>query len=147
MLEYLESIEPGETASLTEGVKNFALRNSGRGIVVLVTDLMDKGGYESALRYLASRQMDVYVIHVLSQEELEPDVKGDLRLVDCEDGDEAEITVSGLLLKRYTETLNAFVSGAQEFCSRRGMNYLLANNQTPVKQLITSYLRTRGLVR
>ena len=40
-----------------------------------------------------------------------------------------------------------FVSGAQEFCNRRGMNYLLANNQTPVKDLIGSYLRRRGLVR
>ena len=27
------------------------------------------------------------------------------------------------------------------------MNYLLANNQTPVKDLIGSYLRRRGLVR
>ena len=147
MLEYLESIEPGETTSLAQGVKEFSLRNSGRGIVVLITDLMDKSGYEVALRYLAARQLDVYVIHILSQEELEPDVKGDLRLVDCEDRDEAEITVSAPLLRRYTETLNAFVGGAQDFCSRRGMNYLLANNQTPVKELVTSYLRSRGLVR
>jgi hypothetical protein len=36
--------------------------------------------------------MDVYVIHVLSAEELEPDLKGDLKLVDCEDADIAEIT-------------------------------------------------------
>jgi hypothetical protein len=91
--------------------------------------------------------MDVYVIQILSQEEIDPDVKGDLRLVDCEDGDEAEITASGPLLARYKETLNAFVSGAQQFCSRRGVNYLLANNQTPVKELISSYLRKRGLVR
>ena len=91
--------------------------------------------------------MDVYVIQVLSQEELEPDVKGDLKLVDCEDQDVAEITVSAPLLARYKATLNAFTSGAQEFCSRRGMNYLLANNQTPVEDLIANYLRRRGLVR
>jgi uncharacterized protein (DUF58 family) len=147
MLEQLDTIVPGETTSLAEGVKNFAIRNSGRGIVVLISDLMDKDGYEPALRYLVSQQMDVYVIQILSQEEIDPDVKGDLRLVDCEDGDEAEITASGPLLARYKETLNAFVSGAQQFCSRRGVNYLLANNQTPVKELISSYLRKRGLVR
>ena len=83
------------------GVKNFCLRNTGKGIVVLITDLMDKDGYEAALRYLVSQQMDVYVIHVLSQEELDPDVKGDLKLVDCEDQDIAEITVSAPLLARY----------------------------------------------
>ena len=37
--------------SLAEGVKSFCLRNSGKGIVVLISDLMDKSGYESALRY------------------------------------------------------------------------------------------------
>ena len=42
----------------------------------------------------------------------------------------AEITVSAPLLKRYKQTLAAFVDGAREFCTRRGMTYLLANNQT-----------------
>ncbi|HJT30758.1 MAG TPA: DUF58 domain-containing protein, partial [Pirellulales bacterium] len=80
-------------------------------------------------------------------EEIEPDVKGDLRLIDCEDADVAEITVSAPLLKRYKQTLAAFIDSAREFCTRRGMSYLLANNQVPVDQLIASYLRKRGLVR
>lgn len=147
MLDFVGSIEPGETVTLAEGIKNFCLRNSGRGVIVLISDLMDKNGYESALRYLMARQMDVYVIQVLSQAEIDPDVKGDLRLVDCEDADVAEITVSAPLISRYKATLSGFVSGVQEFCNRRGMNYLLANNQTPVKDLIGSYLRRRGLVR
>ena len=147
MLDYLNGIEPGDSVPLAEGVKNFCLRNTGRGVVVLVSDLMDKSGYEAGLRYLMSQRMDVYVIHLLSQEELEPDVKGDLKLVDCEDQEIAEISVSAPLLARYKATLNAFTGGAQEFCSRRGMNYLLANNQTPVKELISNYLRRRGLVR
>jgi uncharacterized protein (DUF58 family) len=133
--------------SLAEGVKSFCLRNSGKGIVVLISDLMDKGGYESALRYLASRQMDVYVIQVLSPEEFEPDVQGDLRLVDCEDGDVAEVTITAPLMKRYKQTLAAFVDSAREFCSRRGMMYLLARSETSVEQLLTGYLATRGLVR
>lgn len=147
MLEFLDGIQAGETTPLAEGVKNFCLRNAGKGICVMITDLMDKSGYEPALRYLMSQRMDVYVIHVLSQAELDPDVTGDLKLIDCEDQDVAEITVSAPLIARYKATLSAFVSGAQEFCNRRGMNYLLANNQTPVKDLIGSYLRRRGLVR
>ncbi len=147
MLSYLEGIEPGEQVSLAQGVKNFCLRNSGKGIIVLISDLMDKDGYEEALRFLLAQQMDVYVIHVLVAEEIDPDVKGDLRLIDCEDGDVAEITVSAPLLKRYKQTLNAFVDGAREFCTRRGMSYLLTSTDTPVEQLVSSYLRKRGLVR
>ncbi len=147
MVDYVSGIQPGETTSLADGVRNFCLRNSGRGIVVLITDLMDKSGYESALRYLVAQRQDVYVVHVLSQEELDPEVQGDLQLVDCEDQDVAEITVSAPLLARYKMTLNSFVAGAQDFCAKRGINYLLANNQTPVKDLIANYLRCRGLVR
>ncbi|MCG8448350.1 MAG: DUF58 domain-containing protein [Pirellulales bacterium] len=147
MVQHVESIKPGEQVPLAEGVKNFCLRNSGKGIVVLISDLMDKAGYETALKYFVSHQVDCFVIQVLSQEELDPDVKGDLKLVDCEDQDEAEVTVSAPLLKRYQQTLSAFVSGAQEFCSRRGMHYLLANNQMPVEELVASHLRRRGLVR
>jgi len=147
MLDYLGSIEPADSVPLAEGIKKFCLRNTGRGVVVLVSDLMDKNGYEAGLRYLVSQRMDVYVIHLLSQEELEPNVKGDLQLIDCEDHDIAEITVSAPLLARYQATLGSFTLGVQEFCARRGVNYLLANNRTPVKDLISNYLRRRGLVR
>jgi len=147
MLDHLEQIRPDETTLLTEGVKNFCLRNSGKGIIVLISDLMDKTGYEPALRYLVSQDMDIYVIQVLSAEELDPELQGDLRLVDSEDGDEAEITVSAPLMKRYQRTLSAFVDSARDFCTRRGIAYLLARNEVPVEDLVTGYLRTRGLVR
>jgi len=147
MLQYLEGIEGGANVSLAEGVKNFCLRNSGKGILVLISDLMDKEGYEKALRFLVTQQMDVYLLHVLSPEELNPEVKGDLRLIDCEDDDVAEITVSRPLLDKYKRTLALFVDGAREFCTRRGMSYLMVSTETPVETLVGSYLRKRGLVR
>jgi uncharacterized protein (DUF58 family) len=147
MVEQLSAIEAGGITSLAAGVKNFCLRNAGNGVVVLLSDLMDKQGYAEALKYLLARRMDVYVIQILSPEELAPDLQGDLRLIDSEDGDVAEITVSGPLLKHYQDTLAAFVTTAREFCTRRGMTYLLADSRTPVDQLVSHYLRERGLVR
>ncbi|NIL97787.1 MAG: DUF58 domain-containing protein [Planctomycetales bacterium] len=147
MLEYLEGIQPEERASLEEGVRNFCLRNSGQGIVVLISDLMDKGGYQSALRYLLAQRMDIYIIHVLSREEMDPGIQGELRLVDCEDAEVAEVTASAPLLARYRETLNAFLEGAREFCTRRGMSYVLAPNEVAIEEFVAQYLRRQGLVR
>lgn len=148
MLDALQQIPPvrGST-DLAAGVKNFALRHGGKGIVVLISDFLDKNGYEAALRFLIGQQMDVYVIHVLAPEELEPDLTGDLRLVDCEDGDVAEVSVNPFLLKKYQETLQAFIGGIRTFCNRRGITYLLGNSGHSVETLITNYLRKRGLVR
>ncbi|MCU0876887.1 MAG: DUF58 domain-containing protein [Pirellulaceae bacterium] len=147
MLSYLDSVEPGERVSLAEGVRNFCLRNPGKGILVLITDLMDKEGYEKAFRLLVAQQMDVYVLHILSPEELNPDIKGDLKLIDCEDDDIAEVTISRPLLEKYKRTVAAFVDGAREFCVRRGMSYLMASTDTSVETLVANYLRKRGLVR
>ena len=147
MMQQMEEIKAGDNTPLETGIKNFCLRNSGKGILILLTDLMDKSGYESGLRYLLAQDLDVYVIHILSGAEIEPDVKGDLKLIDCEDADVAEITVSKPLLDRYQRTLASFLENAREFCTRRGIHYLMANTNVPVDQLVSSYLRKRGLVR
>ncbi len=147
MIQYLEGLEPGNNVSLSQAIKSFCLRNSGKGILVLISDLMDKTGYEPALRYLVSQNMDVYLIHVLSQPEIDPDIKGDLRLVDCEDADIAEISVSQRLIDRYRQTLAKFIQEAKDFCARRGIVYMMTSTERPVDRLVSRYLRQRGLVR
>lgn len=147
MLAYLNSVEPGEGIDLKTGVRNFCLRNPGRGIAVLISDLLDKGGFEGGLRYLLSSQMDAYVIQVLAEDELKPAVHGDLRLVDVEDNDAAEITASTYLFERYRRNLDAFVNSIRDFCGKRGMTHILTSSQVPVEQLISNYLRKRGMVR
>jgi uncharacterized protein (DUF58 family) len=147
MMDFLRKIEPAGPSDLKKSLKTFSMKCSGKGIVVLLSDFMDKDGYEEALRYLIARQLDIYVIQILSQEEIEPDVVGDLKLVDVEDDDTAEITVSAPLLKRYKQNLAAFRAGIHEFCTRRGVSYLFTSNQVPFERLVMTYLRQRGLVK
>src|SRR2546421_1294206 len=146
LLDFLSKLQPAGPSDLTRALRTFSLKSSGKGIVVVLGDFMDKGGYEEALRYLVARQFDVYVIQVLSQEEIEPEIVGDLKLIDVEDEDEAEITVSGPLLKRYKQNLAAFRGTLNEFCLRRGITYLFTSNQVPFDRLVLTYLRQRRLV-
>lgn len=159
MLKYLESVQSpkavqsteehvvGENVSLHDGVKDFVTRGMTSGVVVLITDLMDKSGYESALRMLIGRQMDVFVLQVLSQEELEPPLRGDRRLIDVEDGDAAEITVNQYVLDRYQETLKSFLQQARQYCAKRSIMHVLVPTDTPIETVMTKYLRSRGIVR
>lgn len=147
LMEFLQKLEPAGPSDLKRALRSFSIKCSGKGIVVLLSDFMDKGGYEEALRYLVARQLDIYVIQILSQEEIEPGVVGDLRLVDIEDEDVAEITVSAALLKRYKQNLAAYRTKLHEFCTRRGVSCLFTSNQVPFDRLVFSYLRQRGLVK
>ncbi len=144
---YLDQLEAGGTSDLTAAAKAFAIRHSGKGVVVVISDFLDKRGYQDALRYLLARNLDIYVIHVLSQEEVEPELAGDLKLVDAEDDDFAEITISAPLLRKYKATLNAFVGGLKQWCTQRGITYIFTTNHNPFDKLILNYLRERGLVK
>lgn len=147
LLDFLGKVEPAGPSDLARALRSFSIKCSGKGIVVVLSDFMDKKGYEEALRYLIARQLDIYLIQILSQEEIEPEIVGDLKLVDVEDADEAEITVSGPLLRRYKQNLAAYRAGLHEFATRRGVTCLFTSNQMPFDRLVLTYLRQRGLVR
>ena len=147
VVQYLDQLEPSGAGDLTAAAKAFAIKHSGKGIVVVISDFLDKRGYQDALRYLLARNLDIYVIQVLSREEVEPELVGDLRLVDAEDDDIAEITISAPLLKRYKDNLNAYVGGLKDWCTKRGIVSIFTTNQNPFDRLILNYLRERGLVK
>lgn len=147
VIRFLESIESTEGSHLARSCKSFALRNPGKGVVVVISDLMDKHGFEAGVRCLVAGRMDAYVIHVLAGEEVDPEMSGDLKLVDCEDSDVAEVTISAPLLKRYRLNLDAYCATVKEFCTRRGVAYLFTTNQVPFERLVLTYLRERGLIK
>jgi uncharacterized protein (DUF58 family) len=147
VLGEIERLTADGGSNLEQTCKAFAARNTGKGIVVVLSDLFDKTGFEAGLRYLVGGRYDVYVIHVLATEEVNPPVTGDLRLVDAEDGQVAEITVSAPLLARYRQTLDRFCDSVKDYCHRRGAAYLRATNDIPFQEFVLQYLRRRGLVR
>ncbi len=146
VLDFLAALEADGPTSLEAVFKQFALTQRRRGVVVLMSDFLDKAGYESALRYFLATNQDVFVLQVLAKEELEPPLVGDLRLVDMEDADTTEITISAPLLKAYRRTVESFCGALKSYAGGRGMNYLLASTAVGFDVLVLDYLRRRGLV-
>lgn len=145
-IEFLSEVEYSGSSDLARTGKQFATRHPQPGIVVLLSDFLDKGGVEGGMRYLLGRSYDLYALQVLSPEEIDPPLAGDLRLTDVEDDDVAEVTVSRALLARYRQTLQAYCHSIKDYCSRRGVSYLFTSTQVPFDQIILSYFRQRGLV-
>ncbi|MFO0812869.1 MAG: DUF58 domain-containing protein [Gemmatales bacterium] len=147
VLEFLDDLQPTEAGNLTQAIKSFCIQAGSRGIVVLLSDFLDKGGFEEPLRMLLARRMEVYAIQVLAPEEIDPTVQGDLKLLDIEDDDLAEITVTPALIKRYKKNLAAYQSALSNFSRQRGIQFLTSATTEPFDKLVLSQLRQRGLVR
>ena len=90
---------------------------------------------------------DLYAIHVLAPEEIEPDISGDLKLLDSETKALAEISVSGALLKRYKENRDGFCAAIRQFCLARGIGHFLVSSAAPIEQLTLEVLRKGGMLR
>jgi uncharacterized protein (DUF58 family) len=147
LLQWLERIPYEGASDFAAVAKRFAVRHSGKGVVVVLSDFLDKGGYADGLRYLLSRDLDLYVVQVLAPDEIDPTLAGDLKLRDVEDDDLAEVTISKPLLDRYKANLQALCTGLRDYCVRRGITYLFTSTKVDFDVLVLSYLRQRGLLR
>lgn len=146
MLGFIDSLEPGSAGDLAASCKRFALANRSRGVCVVLSDFFDKSGFDGALRYVASGKYDLFAIQVLAPQEIDPDLVGDLKLVDMEDSDLADVSITQPLIKKYKSTLNAYCLGLKEYVTRRGGTYLFTSTTVPFDMLVLNYLRERGLL-
>jgi uncharacterized protein (DUF58 family) len=153
MLNFINQIGttgPAKTSgNLGAALKHFALSARGKGLVVVISDFLDKGDLKDALKYLPPDRFDAYALHLLCPQEIDPEkagVVGDVRLVDSEDEQVEEVSVSGVLLERYRATLRAFCEHVKQVCVDRGMVYLAGDTSVPFDDLVLHYMRERGLL-
>lgn len=86
-------------------------------------------------------------MQVLAEEELNPELAGDLRLVDSEDDSAAEVTVTERLLRNYRELIRTYSAELRAFCVKRGINFIPAVTSQPFEELVLKSLKLSGLVR
>ncbi len=142
LLAYLEALEPTAAGDFNRSMRMIAPTLTGRGVVVVLSDFLDKAGVADGLRFLASRGLDATAVQVLAPEEVEPTVVGDVRLTDVEDGAAAEITVTADLLERYRRAVAAFRARLAGDCNRLGISLVQATSDLPFDRIALRMLRT-----
>lgn len=94
---------PG-SGDVVSGLRTFVKQGSRPGIAIVLSDGLSPE-IAGAVRSLASAKHEVWWLQILAREELDPDLEGDLRLVDCESGAAIEITANRDALAAYRENL------------------------------------------
>src|SRR2546421_13304 len=64
LLASIDTLEPAGPGDFNAALRTASLTLTGRGVVILVSDFLDKAGVTDGLRYLAARNLDVFVIQV-----------------------------------------------------------------------------------
>ena len=142
---FLSGPRPERLTGLAGAARDYAARLRGRGPMLLISDLLDPG-YLDALRDLAGTRCQLSVIHVLSPEELDPDVPPDARLFDTETAATVEVTGDDDLVDRYRARLAEWQAEIEGFVTRRGGSYVAVASDTELTDLLFDVLRRRKVV-
>lgn len=147
LLQFLETAVPGGVTDLNLSLRNYALYGRRPGLLFLISDLLSPNGYQDGLNALQSRGYEVGLIHLLSPDEVDPPVSGDLKLVDVETGQDAEITLDPMTLSLYRERLRAWQGEIAGYCARQGTHYIPVTTDLPWEKLVMQTLRVKGVVK
>ncbi len=146
LLGNLSAIQPTEgPTDLLASARHAGAQLSGRGVVVLLSDLLDPSS-ERVLRELAATGSELIVLHVLSPDELDPQLEGDLKLVDSESGERIDVTVDLATIDDYKARLAAWQDGLADLATKRRASYVPLSSDVNLNDLVFAELRRRRVV-
>ena len=145
LLSLLQSARPQGTTALAPAIRRYLAAARRPGPLVILSDLYDETWRDGVLAASGAR-CDVTVIHVLSPEELDPTLEGELRLVDDETNHSVDVSMDGDVLERYQAALVDWQTSNASWCSARSVVYVSASSAQAPEEFMLGALRTRGVV-
>jgi hypothetical protein len=103
--------------------------------------------YREGIKRLLYRRFEVIVVHILSEDDLEPGFTGPARLRDLESGRMMKMNLDEAMRRKYKENLENFISRAEGFCRSNGVEYIRTVSSEPFEDFILNYLRKGGPLR
>lgn len=138
---------PGGTTSVGTSLKRILHNLKRRGLVVVISDLIDDPEETlSAIRLIRGHRHDVVVFHVHDASELEFDFDGATMFKDLETGEELEIHVP-TARENYKQQLTALCEFYRKGLTEVGIDYQLINTREPYDHALSAYLKRRALSR
>jgi uncharacterized protein (DUF58 family) len=147
LFRFLESLKADQQTDLNASLRNYSIAPRRAGLVILISDLFAADGYESGLRQLLSRGHEAALIHILSPDEVDPPLAGDLQLVDIETNFEQDVSVDGGLRNLYRARVQAWIQSTQADCRKHGIRYLDLVTSQPWEQALLLEMRRTGMVK
>jgi uncharacterized protein (DUF58 family) len=144
ILDLLEEAPSGGDTDVGAILHQVAERIKRRGLVVLISDLLDDTAkVANGLQHFRHDHHEVVVFHVMDDAELTFPYDRLTRFKDME-GAGRVVANPKSLRSRYLARVNAFIDGLKQACFERDIVYNLANTKEPYDAFLAAYLEKRA---
>ena len=126
VLRVLSTLEFSGETDLVAALRTFQPARDRRGIVFVLSDLLGRTpeAAEEAVRQATSWPAETHVLHILDAREMQPDLEGELQLVDVETQELRRMWLTRRDLEIYAANFRRFVEDLESACLRRQIDYL-----------------------
>jgi uncharacterized protein (DUF58 family) len=145
LLKFLEGLEPQGTATdLERMARNLVHRSQRRGLAVVVSDLFDPNGFERGLDLLRHHRYEPHLVQIFDRHEADPDLKGDVELLDIETGTIQKVTITERNLRQYRKIFADYVESVGRYCNTYGIGGTRSSTEVPCDELLLRMMRVAG---
>ena len=140
----LEAAKPGGETSLSGPMHDLADGLKRRGLVILISDLLDEPEKVlSALQHFRFQGHDVIVFHIMDNAELNFPFDTMTEFSDLETGLKSTVSAEGIK-PVYMKELKAFLAAYEKGCAGVQADYRLFDTKQPLKLALSEYLFRRS---
>lgn len=147
VFRFLSEVQPTGETDARAAFRSFFTETRRRGLAVVITDLFDPHGFRDAIDVVRHFKHDIFVIQVVSQDDVEPAVRGELILVDAENQAAREATITPRLVAAYKTEFAKFCTEIESYCWKYQLGYLRAVTSFPFDELILRVFRQGRFVK
>ena len=144
-LAHVEALTAGGPTPFAQAAGHLLSQAGLPGVTVLISDLLTEE-WETLVQLRATGS-DVIVLHVLCEEDLEPDFAGDLELVDRELGKRLTVSVTDEVANSYRGRVKLWRSKVTAAARGTGSLYVQVDAEADVEDLLLKTWREAGVLR
>ena len=153
LTKVLTAIAPHGRTQLTECLRRLPMYQRHPCAVVVLSDFLDPSGCEQGFKLLAGRGFSLTAIHLMSPEEVDPQMYveststgADWLVEDAETGETRAVTINPETLSQYQHQQQTFCDALQRLCTDQGVGYAQLKSDAPIEPFILHELHRTGLI-
>ena len=131
-LDYLGNLASLGQTDLVGCLRRFASRRIRNGMLVIVSDFFDPAGIDTITNALRSVRHSMLLVQLARESDREPDVSGEVRLVDCESGTRVDVQADSAVLAAYRDAYDQFQTTLDNFANKRGVAHVKLDVEQPL---------------
>lgn len=144
-LAYVEDLEATGLTPFAEAAGHLLGQSGLPGVTIVLSDLLTPE-WRSLVRLRASGS-DVTILHILCEEDLDPDFSGDLELVDRELGETLTVSVTDDVAETYRARVRSWRDEVARAARGAGASYQTVDADDDVETLLLQNWRETGVLR